>query len=218
MLNLDENSITGEVLERLRSTPDARLKCIMSALIRHLHDFAREVELTEEEWLQGIQFLTDAGHITDDKRQEFILLSDTLGLSILVVALNSPKPPGCTEATLLGPFFVAGAPEYALGADIANGAEGEDCFVDARVRGFDGAPIAGAVVNVWQSDAKGRYDVQDPHLEQHRARAMLRTDEQGRLYFKSILPVPYPSRMTDRSVRCSKPPGDIPCALRTCIS
>lgn len=117
MRNLDEHTITQAVLERFSNTPDPRLKQIIFSLVQHLHDFAREVRLTEDEWLEGIKFLTRAGHITDDKRQEFILISDTLGLSMLTVAMNNAKPPGCTEATVVGPFHVENAPHYALGDD-----------------------------------------------------------------------------------------------------
>src|SRR5215467_5686398 len=157
MRNLNEDTITEAVLERHRDAPDGRLKEIMTSLVEHLHAFAREVELTEEEWFAGIRFLTDVGHITDDKRQEFILLSDTLGLSMLVIAMNHRKPPGCTEATVFGPFHVDNAPHYPLGADVANGAPGEPCFVRGRVRGIDGKPIAGATIDVWQADEAGFY-------------------------------------------------------------
>ena len=120
MRNLDENTITEAVLDRFSSTPDPRLKQIISSLVQHLHDFAREVRLTEDEWFEGIKFLTRAGHMTDDKRQEFILLSDTLGLSMLTVAMNNAKPAGCTEATVVGPFHVENAPHYNLGDDVGN--------------------------------------------------------------------------------------------------
>jgi hydroxyquinol 1,2-dioxygenase len=192
MRNLDENTITAEVLGRIVDTPDPRLKQIMSALIRHLHDFAREVELTEQEWFEGIRFLTDTGHITNDKRQEFILLSDTLGLSMLVIAMNNRKPKGCTEATVFGPFHVQGAPEYALGADVANGAKGIPCYVSAIVRNLKGEPIPHARVEVWQADADGFYDVQYADFGAHRARGVLHADEQGRVYFRSVLPEAYP--------------------------
>ena len=191
MRNVDENTITTAALESIANTPDPRLKQIMSALIRHLHDFAREVQLTEEEWFQAIRFLTDVGHITDDKRQEFILLSDTLGLSMLVVAQNHRKPKGCTEATVFGPFYVENAPEYPVGADLAQGAKGEPCYVEATVRGIDGEPIPNARVEVWQADAAGLYDVQYEG-DEHRARGVLRTDDQGRVYFKSVLAEAYP--------------------------
>jgi len=124
MRDLDENTITQAVLARHAGASDARLREVMTSLVDHLHAFARDIELTEEEWFAGIQFLTDVGHITDDKRQEFILLSDTLGLSMLVTALNNRKPTACTEATVFGPFHVEGSPDYALGEDVSNGARG----------------------------------------------------------------------------------------------
>jgi hydroxyquinol 1,2-dioxygenase len=189
--NLDENTITDCVLGRIANTPDPRLKEIMGALIRHLHDFAREVRLTEEEWFAGIGFLTDVGHKTDEKRQEFVLLSDTLGLSMLVIAQNHRKPRGCTEATVFGPFYVANAPEYPLGADLARGARGEPCYVRATIRGVSGEPVPHARVEVWQADAAGFYDVQYDSGE-HRARGVLHADDQGRLHFKSVLAEAYP--------------------------
>ncbi len=172
--------------------PNPRVREIMASLIRHLHDFAREVRLTEEEWLEGIKFLTDTGHITDGKRQEFILLSDTLGLSMLVIAQNNRKPPGCTEATVFGPFHVTGAPNYPLGADISNGAKGEPCYVRATINGPDGEPVPNAHVEVWQADADGFYDVQYKDDGAHRARGVLNADAQGRLHFKSVLAEAYP--------------------------
>jgi hydroxyquinol 1,2-dioxygenase len=150
------------------------------------------VKLTEAEWLAGIEFLTRVGHITDDKRQEFILLSDTLGLSMLTVAMSHDKPAGCTEATVFGPFHVHGAPEVALGADVAQGARGQPCDVSGCVKSLHGAPIAGAQIEVWQADADGLYDVQRPELSGHQARAVLHADAQGRYYFQSILAEAYP--------------------------
>src|SRR5690242_12811092 len=144
MRNIDEHTITDAVLQRQAGTTDARLRTIMDSLVRHLHDFAREVQLTESEWFEGIRFLTDTGHITDDRRQEFILLSDTLGLSTLVTAMNNRRSPGCTEATVFGPFHVEGAPEFENGDDIANGAPGEPCWVSGRVVSRDGTPVGGA--------------------------------------------------------------------------
>ena len=191
-MEFGRNTITDEVLSRLQNTDNPRLKQIMTSLIRHLHDFAREVELTEGEWFEGIKFLTDTGHITNDRRQEFVLLSDTLGLSMLVIAQNNRKPERCTEATVFGPFYVEGAPEYALGEDIANGAKGEPCYVNARVMGLQGEPVAGALVDVWQADEAGFYDSQYAGNEQMRARGRLHTDEKGRLYFRTLLPVAYP--------------------------
>lgn len=192
MVNIDQWTITKAVLEVQEHCPDARLKQVMASLVRHLHDFAREVQLTEDEWMTGIRFLTDAGHITDEKRQEFILLSDVLGLSTLVTAQNHPTPAGCTEPTVFGPFFVADAPDYAMGSDIANGAEGEPCYVDGSIRGLDGEPIGGADIAVWQSDAEGFYDVQRAELEHLQARGNLQSLPDGRFHFRSIVAAPYP--------------------------
>ncbi|MFY8179081.1 MAG: intradiol ring-cleavage dioxygenase [Limnohabitans sp.] len=192
MRNLDEHTITQAVLERFSNTPDPRLKEIIFSLVQHLHDFAREVRLTEEEWLEGIKFLTRAGHITDDKRQEFILISDTLGLSMLTVAMNNQKPDGCTEATVVGPFHVENAPVYNLGDDVGNGAIGTPCFVKGTIKGLGGEPVPGAHIEVWQSDEDGMYDVQKPNLDHAQGRGVLKADDQGNYYFKSILAVAYP--------------------------
>jgi hydroxyquinol 1,2-dioxygenase len=141
MRNLTQDNITQAVIARFADTPDPRLKQIVTSLVQHLHAFARDVKLTEDEWFQGIQFLTRTGHISDDKRQEFILLSDVLGLSMLTVAMNNEKPAGATEATVFGPFFVEGAPAYEHGDDIANGAVGIPCKVRGRIRDLDGKPV-----------------------------------------------------------------------------
>jgi len=192
MRNLDENTITDAVLARHEQAPDERLKTIVTSLVRHLHGFAREVGLTEREWEAGIRFLTDVGHITDDRRQEFILLSDTLGLSMLVTAMAHRKPKGCTEATVFGPFFVDNAPEYRNGDDVANGARGEPCFVSGLVRGQGGEPVSGARIEVWQADADGFYDVQTGDADTHRARGVLHSLADGRYHFRSIVAEPYP--------------------------
>lgn len=195
MRNINEDTITQAVIAVMAGCKDARLMTIMISLVQHLHAFAREVKLTEAEWMQAIRFLTAAGHITDDKRQEFILLSDTLGLSTLVTAQNNVKPPACTESTVFGPFFVEGAPWVEHGDDIANGASGEPCYVSGQVRSVDGRAVAGASINVWQADADGLYDVQLPDpagAHEHRARARLRSGDDGRFHFRSILAQPYP--------------------------
>jgi len=191
MRNLDQHTITEAVLARQAQTADPRLKRVMDSLVKHLHAFAREVDLTEEEWFSGIEFLTRCGRITDDKRQEFILLSDVLGLSMLTVAQNNDKPAGCTEATVFGPFHVEGAPHYALGADISNGARGVACLVRGTVRGIDGEPVANAHMDVWQSDEDGLYDVQHPEIGHAQARGIVHSDGDGRYHFRSILAVPY---------------------------
>ena len=192
MENLNANHITESVLERLANTPDPRLKEIMLSLVRHLHGFAREVKLTEAEWLKGIEFLTQTGHITNAQRQEFILLSDVLGLSMLTVVMNNDKPDACTQATVLGPFHVEDAPHYKLGDDVANGAKGQPCQVQGSVKGVQGEAVAHARIEVWQSDEKGLYDVQYADRSQHQARGILTADAQGRFHFQSILAMPYP--------------------------
>lgn len=192
MRNLNQDTITQAVIARLAGTPDARLKEIMTSLVQHLHAFARDVKLTEEEWFAGIEFLTATGHKCDDRRQEFILLSDTLGLSMLTVAMNNDKPQGCTEATVFGPFHVEGAPHYAHGDDVANGAAGEPCIVRGRVSGLNGSPVAGAQVEVWQADAEGNYDVQYEGLGKHQARGVLKADDDGRFHFRTIVAEAYP--------------------------
>ncbi len=192
MRNLDQYNITQAVIARFAQTPDPRLKEIMTSLVQHLHAFAREVKLTEAEWMQGIEFLTATGQKCDDKRQEFILLSDTLGLSMLTVAMNNDKPQGCTEATVFGPFHVEGAPHYAHGDDVANGAAGEPCIVRGRVLGLDGTPVAGADVEVWQADADGNYDVQYEGLGRHQARGVLQAGADGRFHFRTIVAEAYP--------------------------
>jgi hydroxyquinol 1,2-dioxygenase len=192
MRNLDEDTITQAVIERFAKTPDPRLKTILISLVQHLHAFAREVKLTEEEWFQGIDFLTRTGHMCDDKRQEFILLSDTLGLSMLTVAMNNEKPAGCTEATVFGPFYVEGAPRYQNGDDVANGASGSPCRVRGSVRGRDGKPVPHATIEVWQADADGNYDVQYANLAHPQARGVLESREDGSFEFRTIVAEAYP--------------------------
>jgi hydroxyquinol 1,2-dioxygenase len=192
MVNIDEWTITNAVLQAQAHSENPRLKEVTGCLVRHLHDFAREIHLTEAEWAQGVDFLTRAGRITDDKRQEFILLSDVLGLSTLVTAQNNSKPSGCTEATVFGPFFVADAPEYKNGDDVANGAHGELCFVSGTIRGSDDERVGNASINVWQCDDEGFYDVQRPELDHLQGRGHLRSLSDGRFYFRSIVAVPYP--------------------------
>jgi len=192
MQNLDEHSITNAVLQSQADTPNPRIREIFDSLVTHLHAFAREVSLTEDEWLAAIRFLTAVGHKTDDKRQEFILLSDTLGLSMLVTAMANRKPKECTESTVLGPFFVTDAPAVPYGGDMAQGAPGELCFVSGHVRGLHGEPVAGARMEVWQADEDGLYDVQYEKLEAPRARGVVFSEPDGSFRFTSIVPRPYP--------------------------
>ncbi len=192
MRNLDQYNITQAVIARLAQTPDPRLKEVLTSLVQHLHAFARDVELTEAEWAYGIDFLTRVGQTCSAERQEFILLSDTLGLSMLTVALNNDKPKGCTEATVFGPFHVEGAPAFDHGADLSQGAPGIPCHVSGQVRGLNGDPVASAVIDVWQADADGKYDVQRAELSHAQGRGVLRSDEQGRFHFTSVVAESYP--------------------------
>ena len=192
MRNLNEDTITQAVIERFSRTADPRLKEILTSLIQHLHAFAREVHLTEDEWFKGIDFLTRTGHMCSETRQEFILLSDTLGLSMLTVAMNNKKPAGCTESTVFGPFYVEGSPEYRNGDDVANGAHGKPCVVRGHVRGLDGKPVPGARLEVWQADADGNYDVQYADLAHAQARGSLHADERGAYHFRTIVAEAYP--------------------------
>ncbi|HVY07669.1 MAG TPA: intradiol ring-cleavage dioxygenase [Burkholderiales bacterium] len=191
MRNATEDNLTEAVLAKLNGAGDARFRQVMGSLIRHLHGFIRETELTEKEWLAGIQFLTAVGHKCDDKRQEFILLSDTLGVSMLVDAINHRKPRGATENTVLGPFYVSGAKDKPMWADIAEGAPGEPAYVWGRVLDVEGRPIEGAFIDVWQTDGEGFYDAQRPGDVQY-ARGRFTTGADGRYGFKTIKPVSYP--------------------------
>ena len=186
-----EQKLTDEVLASFENTPDERLKELMQALTSHLHAFIREVRLTEEEWNSGIGFLTAAGHITDDKRQEFILLSDVLGASMQTIAVNNQTVGGATEATVFGPFFTEDAPEISHGGDIAGGATGQPCWVEGTVNDIEGNPVPGARIEVWEADEDGFYDVQ--YSDGRTAgRAHLLTDEQGNYSFWGLTPTPYP--------------------------
>lgn len=164
----------------------------MRCLVRHLHAFVSEVELSEKEWFAAIDFLTRTGHITTDQRQEWVLLSDVLGVSMLVVGLNNRRPLEATESTVFGPFFVEGSPHVELGGDLARGASGDPCYMHGRVIGVDGEPVAGARVEVWQSDEDGFYDVQYDDLDHMQGRGHLFADDDGGWRFWSVLPVAYP--------------------------
>lgn len=192
MRNLDEQTITQAVLTRNAGTEDRRLHEIMTSLVQHLHAFARETRLTEAEWEKGVAFLTAVGQICSPTRQEFILLSDTLGLSTLVIAQNHKKPVGCTEATVFGPFHVQDVPHFELGADIASDLPGTPWFVSGCIRNIDGEAIPQADIEVWQADDAGFYDVQKDGLEAYHGRAVLQADGEGRYYFRTIVPECYP--------------------------
>jgi hydroxyquinol 1,2-dioxygenase len=176
----------------LAEAADPRFKQIMTSLIRQVHDFVRDVKLIEEEWFAGIQFLTATGQKCDEKRQEFILLSDTLGVSMLVDMLNHHKTTGATESTVLGPFYVPGASELPNGANLAEGLPGDPTLFSGRVLTTDGKPLSGALVDVWHADAEGFYDVQRPQLKGMQLRGKFHTDAQGRFWFWTVRPTEYP--------------------------
>lgn len=185
------DELTDQVVASFAATAEPRFREVMTALVRHLHAFAREVGLTEEEYFAGIDFLTRTGQISTGTRQEFVLLADVLGLSMLTVGLGDRTPAGATEPTVFGPFFVEGAPEVANGNDLANGAPGTPCLVRGTVNDVDGGPVAGARVEVWQADDEGYYDVQK-ELPAPQNRGHLFTADDGRFWFWSVRPVAYP--------------------------
>ncbi|MDJ0859002.1 MAG: intradiol ring-cleavage dioxygenase [Dinoroseobacter sp.] len=171
---------------------DARLKEVMDVLTRHLHAAIKEIEPTQEEWFEAIQFLTATGHKSDDWRQEFILLSDVLGVSMLVDAINSRRPVGASENTVLGPFHVGNAPEYPMGTNICLDAKGEDMVVRGRVLDVDGNPLSGVKIDVWQANDEGFYDVQQKGIQpDFNLRGVFRTGEDGRYWFKAVRPKHY---------------------------
>ncbi|MFI7483401.1 dioxygenase [Kocuria sp. M1R5S2] len=186
-----EQALTERVLDSFENTRDPRLKEVMQSLTKHLHAFIREVRLSEEEWNTAIEFLTAVGHITDDRRQEFILLSDVLGASMQTILVNNPANGNATEATVFGPFFLEDAPEIPLGGNIAGPAHGQPCWVEGTVKDTHGNPVSGARVEVWEADEDGFYDVQ---YDDHRiaGRAHLFTDEHGEFRFWGLTPTPYP--------------------------
>lgn len=191
MSNNTEEQITQNVLDSMAHTPNPRLHKIISSLISHLHAFVRETALTQEEWAQGIQFLTRTGQMCDEKRQEFILLSDITGTSMLVDAVNHRWTEGATESTVFGPFYREGAVELPMGANISQDGRGEPLVVMGRVLSTDGTPIPGALLDVWETDENGLYEQQDPEQPDMNLRGKFLTDEQGRYCFVGIKPVSY---------------------------
>jgi hydroxyquinol 1,2-dioxygenase len=186
-----EKQLTAEVLRRIGKTPNPRLKKVMTSFIRHLHAFVREVKPTPEEWMRGIQFLTETGKWCDAKRQEWILMSDTLGVSMLVDALNYKAAKGATQSTVLGPFHREGAPEFPLGANVAKSpSDGEPCLVTGSVRDRKGKPVAGAKLDIWEGGADGLYDAQKG--DEMNLRGIFRTGRDGKFHFTCVTPTFYP--------------------------
>ncbi|MET7669074.1 dioxygenase [Micromonospora luteifusca] len=186
-----ESQLVERVAASFDDAPDERVRELMQALTRHLHAFLREVRLTEQEWQRAIEFLTAVGHITDDRRQEFILLSDVLGASMQTITINNEAYGDATEATVFGPFFVDGSPEIELGGDIAAGASGQPCWVEGRVTDTGGNPVPHARIEIWGADEHGFYDVQYGD-GRSAARGHLYSDADGRYRFWGVTPTPYP--------------------------
>jgi len=193
MSYFSEESSVQAVNARMGPEVDARLRTVMTSLVAHLHAFAKETNLTQAEWELGIDFLTRTGQICSGERQEFILLSDVLGLSMLVDAINNRRPAGATENTVFGPFHVADAPFRAAGDSISLDGKGESCLFEGRVLDLDGQPIGGACVDVWSDNADGYYDVQQPGIQpKNNNRGRFLTDADGHYRFVGIKPVSYP--------------------------
>lgn len=188
-----EESSAQAVNERMDAQVDPRLAQVLGSLVQHLHAFAKDVELTQEEWGIAVDFLTRTGQICSDTRQEFILLSDVLGLSMLVDAMGNRRPTGATENTVFGPFHVDGAPQRAMGENINLDGKGESCTFEGRVMTLDGDPIEGARIDVWCDNADGYYDVQQPDTQpQWNNRGIFTTGADGTYRFVGIKPVSYP--------------------------
>lgn len=196
MMDIDyftEQGSVEAVTSRTGADTDHRLATVVAALTKHLHAFTKEIELTQDEWNLAIDFLTKTGQMCDDHRQEFILLSDILGLSMLVDAVNNRLPEGATETTVMGPFHVEGAPQYEMGANISLDGKGESCLFQGRVVDLDGKPIEGATIDVWSDNEDGYYDVQQPDIQpMWNNRGIFRTGNDGRYSFTGIKPASYP--------------------------
>jgi hydroxyquinol 1,2-dioxygenase len=185
-----EDNITELATRRWGTAHDPRTAEVLTALVRHLHDFAREVRLTEAEWMAAVQWLTRTGQISDDKREEFILASDVLGLSMLVVQMNNRLDPDATPATVLGPFHIDGSPELGFGADMSDGLPGTPLYVHGTVRDLDGKPVGGAVLDVWQADTDGAYEAQ-LDVDEARLRAKYTAREDGGYCVRTVAPLGY---------------------------
>lgn len=181
------------VMARNRTAEDARLRQVMEVITRKLHEAVKEIEPTEEEWFRAIMFLTATGQMCNEWRQEYILLSDVLGVSMLVDAINNRKPSGASESTVLGPFHVANAPELPMGANICLDQKGEPMFVHGRILDTEGRPVANAKIDVWQANDEGFYDVQQKGIQpDFNLRGVFRTGADGRYWFRGVKPKFYP--------------------------
>lgn len=191
--DFSEESATAAAIASFDDCRDARLKAVLAGVVRHLHGFIREIEPTEHEWNRAIEFLAETGRLSDGRRQEFILLSDVLGASMLVDAVNNRKTPDATESTVLGPFHVDDSPTRDLGADIALTGDTPRCVVRGTVRSVDGRPLPGATLDVWQADDAGFYDTQQPdRVPEGNLRGLFSTNSAGEHWFRTIVPNCYP--------------------------
>jgi len=204
-----ESNITDVVLERWKAVPDPRLLQIMQSMIKHLHAFIRDIEPTEQEWMSAVEWLTRTGKLSTEKRQEFILASDVVGVSMLVDCINHRLADEATPSTVTGPFHVHGSPQFANGADVATGAPGELCYIAGSVRSLDGRPIAGASLDIWQADGEGFYDAQRGSDEPW-MRGIFTSGADGSFVVQTVLPVPYSIPM-DGSV------GELMARMRTAL-
>ncbi|MEU4250313.1 dioxygenase [Amycolatopsis sp. NPDC026612] len=186
-----EDNITELAARRWASAHDPRTAELMAALVRHLHAFAREVRLSETEWMAAMRWLTETGQISDEKREEFILASDVLGLSMLVVQMNHDFDARATPATVLGPFHIEGSPEKEFGGDMSDGLPGTPLYITGAVRGLDGFPVVGAVLDVWQADEEGAYESQIADVDEARLRAKYTTRADGTYCVRTIAPKGY---------------------------
>ena len=192
MAEFSESTLTEAVLETLKGTEDARLKEVAASLVRHLHGFIREVRPTEAEWQRGLDFLAEVGRMCDDRRQEFNLLSDILGATMLVDFVNHAGADGASESSVLGPFYRDGAAEMAMRANISRDGVGDPVIVAGRITDTAGAPLAGALLDVWQTSPNGLYENQDPDQPDMNLRARFRTARDGAYAFRTVKPFSYP--------------------------
>ncbi|MGP4016261.1 dioxygenase family protein [Saccharopolyspora sp. 5N708] len=202
MAFVNEDNITELALRRWGTAHSPRLAQLMTALVRHIHEFAREVELTDDEWLAAIEWLTATGQLSDEKRQEFILASDVIGLSMLVVQLNNRFSPTATPATVLGPFHIDGSPPVPFGHDMSDGLPGKPLFITGKVTDTGGKPMPSAVLDVWQADSDGYYESQIAEIDEARLRAKYQTREDGTYCIRTVAPLGY-------SIPMDGPVGDL---------
>lgn len=191
MRNISYDNITKTVIDAYAGAPNERTKEILSLLIQRLHDFVRDIKLTPQEWEEAMELLARAAAVTDNERNEFILLSDLLGVSALVDLVDGHEDEGASITTLMGPFYVPGTPELANGVDLTDDNEGERILVHGNIRSVDGTPLAGAKVEMWQNGPNGLYTVQDSNQPEHNLRGSLNADENGNYAFVTVKPISY---------------------------